>query len=104
MLDAYRLLRRVENRVQMFADAQTHELPDDALARERIALALGFAGATELVAELDRHRAVVSDEFKAVMAASENQRGSEGNLVLGQPVAARRRRGRSTPGICRRRL
>jgi len=77
LLDAYRLLRRVENRVQMFADAQTHELPDDALARERIALALGFAGATELVAELDRHRAVVSDEFKAVMAASENQRGSE---------------------------
>ena len=33
---AYRFLRRVENRVQMLRDEQTHELPDDADQRERI--------------------------------------------------------------------
>jgi len=40
---AYRFLRRLENRVQMFADQQTHEIPADARTRERVALALGHA-------------------------------------------------------------
>ncbi|HEU0277950.1 MAG TPA: bifunctional [glutamate--ammonia ligase]-adenylyl-L-tyrosine phosphorylase/[glutamate--ammonia-ligase] adenylyltransferase [Rhodanobacteraceae bacterium] len=38
---AYLFLRRLENRVQMFGDRQTHALPTDALARARIARALG---------------------------------------------------------------
>ena len=39
--EAYLFLRRVENRVQMLRDAQTHDIPEDALSRERIALGLG---------------------------------------------------------------
>lgn len=74
LLEAYRLLRRVENRAQMFADAQTHELPEEALARERVALALGFSDAGALETELNRHRGLVSDEFKSVMAASDTGR------------------------------
>jgi [glutamine synthetase] adenylyltransferase / [glutamine synthetase]-adenylyl-L-tyrosine phosphorylase len=36
---AYVYLRRLENRLQMIGDAQVHSLPEDALTRERIALA-----------------------------------------------------------------
>ena len=34
---AYQFLRRVEHRLQMVADEQTHALPDDAEAVERFA-------------------------------------------------------------------
>ncbi|MEO8461016.1 MAG: bifunctional [glutamate--ammonia ligase]-adenylyl-L-tyrosine phosphorylase/[glutamate--ammonia-ligase] adenylyltransferase, partial [Dokdonella sp.] len=66
--EAYRFLRRVENRLQMFADQQTHDVPDDARICLRIALALGYADWPALQVELDRHRAAVSEEFDAVMA------------------------------------
>jgi glutamate-ammonia-ligase adenylyltransferase len=65
--EAYVFLRRLENRVQMLRDAQTHDIPDDALSRERIALGLGHAGWGELEAELAAHRAVVGEEFAAVL-------------------------------------
>ncbi|WP_348760954.1 bifunctional [glutamate--ammonia ligase]-adenylyl-L-tyrosine phosphorylase/[glutamate--ammonia-ligase] adenylyltransferase [uncultured Salinisphaera sp.] len=42
-LDAdYVTLRRLENRLQMVDDQQTHDLPDDEVARERIARAMGY--------------------------------------------------------------
>ncbi|HET6805948.1 MAG TPA: bifunctional [glutamate--ammonia ligase]-adenylyl-L-tyrosine phosphorylase/[glutamate--ammonia-ligase] adenylyltransferase [Frateuria sp.] len=65
--EAYRCLRRVENRVQMLRDAQTHDLPEDALSRERIARGLGHGHWEALEAELARHRAVVSEDFASVL-------------------------------------
>lgn len=75
--EAYRFLRRLENRVQMFADQQTHDLPADELQRDRMALALGYARWHQLVEELDRHRALVSAEFDAIMAPARRQRSSK---------------------------
>lgn len=65
---AYRFLRRLENRVQMFADQQTHDLPADPLLRERLALALGYAGWQPLADELHLHRSAVAEEFDTLMA------------------------------------
>ena len=65
--EAYVFLRRAENRVQMLRDAQTHDIPDDALSRERIALGLGHVSWDELAEVLARHRAVVSEEFAQVL-------------------------------------
>jgi glutamate-ammonia-ligase adenylyltransferase len=65
--DAYRCLRRVENRVQMLRDAQTHDIPDDALSRERIARGLGHEHWEALEAELAHHRGIVSEEFASVL-------------------------------------
>jgi glutamate-ammonia-ligase adenylyltransferase len=65
--DAYQFLRRLENRVQMLRDAQTHDIPDDALSRERIALGLGHPDWRTLEATLAHHRAHVSEEFAAVL-------------------------------------
>ncbi|MFC4821972.1 bifunctional [glutamate--ammonia ligase]-adenylyl-L-tyrosine phosphorylase/[glutamate--ammonia-ligase] adenylyltransferase [Dokdonella ginsengisoli] len=65
---AYRFLRRLENRVQMFADQQTHEIPADAAIRERFALALDRDGWPALERELQEHRAAVAEEFGSLMA------------------------------------
>jgi len=65
---AYLLLRRVENRVQMFRDEQTHALPNELEARARITQALGYANVEALMVELARARADVAAIFAEVMA------------------------------------
>jgi len=65
---AYLLLRRVENRVQMFRDEQTHALPAEVEARARLAQALGYTNVEALMAELARARADVAAIFAEVMA------------------------------------
>ncbi|MEX0833756.1 MAG: hypothetical protein WD276_07805 [Actinomycetota bacterium] len=51
---AYRFLRRLEHRLQIVRDLQTHELPAEPEARLRIARSLGLVGPDELQAEYDR--------------------------------------------------
>ena len=65
---AYEFLRRVENRVQMFDDEQTHALPRDADKAQRIAAALGFADLPALQAALDQQRRIVAGHFAALFA------------------------------------
>ncbi|GAA0906811.1 bifunctional [glutamate--ammonia ligase]-adenylyl-L-tyrosine phosphorylase/[glutamate--ammonia-ligase] adenylyltransferase [Rothia nasimurium] len=65
--EAYVFLRRLENRVQMLRDAQTHDIPDDDLTRERLALGLDYASWHDLERELTKHREAVSSEFAAVL-------------------------------------
>lgn len=71
--EAYLLLRRVENRVQMLRDAQTHDIPDDALSRERIALSLDYADWETLNHALATQRAIVSEDFAAVLMPQHGQ-------------------------------
>jgi glutamate-ammonia-ligase adenylyltransferase len=78
--EAYRFLRRVENRVQMFADQQVHDVPAEDEARLRLALGLGHPDWAAFKTELDRQRAVVAEEFDAVMAPARRAPGA--------PVAA----------------
>jgi glutamate-ammonia-ligase adenylyltransferase len=66
---AYLFLRRIENRLQMMGDAQTHTIPSDPLARERIGTAMGFRSWEICAAELDLHRARVTRAFQEVMFA-----------------------------------
>ncbi|MEO8012499.1 MAG: bifunctional [glutamate--ammonia ligase]-adenylyl-L-tyrosine phosphorylase/[glutamate--ammonia-ligase] adenylyltransferase [Dokdonella sp.] len=77
--EAYCFLRRLENRVQMFADQQTHDLPADAFVRERLALSLGYREWPALIGQLDLHRGVVSDEFNTVMAPERRARSTAQN-------------------------
>ncbi len=66
--EAYRLLRRVENRVQMLGDAQTHALPADGLVRARVAWGLGYADAAALEVTVDHARAQVGALFAPILA------------------------------------
>ena len=64
---AYRFLRRLENRVQMLADAQAHVLPGDPLTRLRIARGLDYPDSDALQRDLDEHRNVVSEAFAGLL-------------------------------------
>ena len=66
---AYHVLRRVENRLQMVAEGQVHELPRDDAGRERLALAMQEADWAALRTRLDDVRAVVQRHFAAVVAS-----------------------------------
>jgi glutamate-ammonia-ligase adenylyltransferase len=69
LLAAYRFLRRVENRLQMEDERQTHALPSQAAARERLARTL-FPGAGALArfdARLDAVRSAVRARFEALV-------------------------------------
>jgi len=74
--EAYVFLRRLENRVQMLRDAQTHDLPDDTLSRERLALSLDYPAWAPLAEELARHREIVAAEFAAVLMPEGGARAS----------------------------
>ncbi|NUO78224.1 MAG: bifunctional [glutamate--ammonia ligase]-adenylyl-L-tyrosine phosphorylase/[glutamate--ammonia-ligase] adenylyltransferase [Lysobacter sp.] len=68
LIDDYRYLRRLENRLQMLRDAQTHALPESDGDRARIAHGLGYADWEQLRAALDERRARVTAEFDALLA------------------------------------
>lgn len=53
LADAYRFLRRIEHRLQMVRDLQTHDLPPDRRARTTLARSLGLADADALAARYE---------------------------------------------------
>jgi glutamate-ammonia-ligase adenylyltransferase len=57
---AYCFLRQLENRMQMFDDQQTHDLPENTTQQMRIAATMGFTDWDALVAQLQLHRDQVS--------------------------------------------
>ena len=72
LLAAYRFLRRLEHRLQMAGERQTHLLPYEHRARLAIARACGFATADDPLAVFDAtlagHRARVAEVFEAFFA------------------------------------
>jgi glutamate-ammonia-ligase adenylyltransferase len=65
--ECYDFLRRVENRLQMLDDAQTHSLPEDDSGRERLAVAMGLDGWPALQHALEAVRGRVSAQFRDVV-------------------------------------
>lgn len=61
--EAYCFLRRLENRMQMFADEQTHDLPQDPQRQRRIAATLNFIDWDALLESLRYHRDQVRSCF-----------------------------------------
>jgi glutamate-ammonia-ligase adenylyltransferase len=80
---AYFFLRRLENRLQMLADQQTHTVPADPLTRERIAGSMGFRNWETCAAELDLHRARVTRAFKEVIFSRTDAASAEAPGVNG---------------------
>jgi glutamate-ammonia-ligase adenylyltransferase len=66
---AYRLLRRVEHRLQIDAERQTHSIPTDPAKRERLARSLGFPGTDAFLAELRQTMTSVREIFVRVVAS-----------------------------------
>ncbi len=65
--ESYIFLRRVENRLQAYRDQQTHDIPEGASDRRRLAWAMGYPEASAFMAALDRHRRFVHDQFATLL-------------------------------------
>ena len=59
LADSYRFLRRLEHRLQMVRDLQTHELPADRRALGPLARAMGLRDADHLRQEFERHTSLI---------------------------------------------
>ncbi|MGH8231727.1 MAG: bifunctional [glutamate--ammonia ligase]-adenylyl-L-tyrosine phosphorylase/[glutamate--ammonia-ligase] adenylyltransferase, partial [Steroidobacteraceae bacterium] len=64
---AYVFLRRLENRLQMRADQQLHQLPEEPLQRELLAASMGCADWSELADDIERHRSQIAAQFRAIV-------------------------------------
>jgi glutamate-ammonia-ligase adenylyltransferase len=76
---AYLYLRQVENRLQMYADEQTHSLPSDSLRRARLLAGLGLEHWSQLQSALAIERAFVADCFAALVLAGAGDREAPRN-------------------------
>ncbi|MDJ0810078.1 MAG: bifunctional [glutamate--ammonia ligase]-adenylyl-L-tyrosine phosphorylase/[glutamate--ammonia-ligase] adenylyltransferase [Desulfobacterales bacterium] len=68
---AYVFLRRVEHRLQAFADQQTHRLPTEALERTRLGRSMDFDDTRAFEQALDQHRDWVHRQFATLLAAED---------------------------------
>ena len=66
--EAYVFLRNLEHRLMYVEDAQTQELPTSDAAKARIATAMGFAGWTQFIEQLNLYRARVQQYFDATFS------------------------------------
>ena len=64
---AYVFLRRLENRLQMRADQQLHQLPEEPVARERLAASMKFDSWAPLRDAIDAHRHAVAARFREIV-------------------------------------
>jgi len=82
--EAYAFLRRVENRLQELADQQTHLLPRDGAARDRLARSMGFGDWSAFARTLGQHRGAVREQFDQVLGGevSDHPVDPAGSLLL----------------------
>ncbi|MFI4948601.1 MAG: bifunctional [glutamine synthetase] adenylyltransferase/[glutamine synthetase]-adenylyl-L-tyrosine phosphorylase [Alphaproteobacteria bacterium] len=81
LIDDYRFLRRVEHRLQMAEDAQTHRLPADPDGIAGLANFLGVPGRDHFAAELRAHLGSVEKHYAELFEEAPSLSGP-GNLVF----------------------
>jgi glutamate-ammonia-ligase adenylyltransferase len=81
LIDDYRFLRRLEHRLQMVEDAQTHVLPDDRAGIARIGVFLGYSQPDGFVADLLGHLTSVERHYAELFEQAPSL-SARGNLVF----------------------
>jgi [glutamine synthetase] adenylyltransferase / [glutamine synthetase]-adenylyl-L-tyrosine phosphorylase len=71
--DAYRFLRRVEHRLQIEAEQQTHTVPDEPDPLSRLAHSLRFSSASDFTAALHNRMGLVRPIFQRIISESPAQ-------------------------------
>jgi glutamate-ammonia-ligase adenylyltransferase len=82
MTEAYRFLRNVEHRIQMVADEQSHVVPADPKAAERIARMMGFAGLAAFSKALEKRLMTVQGHYARLFEHAPQLSSGSGNLVF----------------------
>ena len=79
---AYRFLRQLEHRLQMINGQQTHQLPTDAQALERLARFAGFADRAHMDAEVRKVLHTVQKHYAALFEEAPALATETGSLVF----------------------
>jgi len=74
---SYDFLRRLENRLQMYSDAQTHLLPEGEEQQSSMALAMNFDNWNSLLLACDEHRQFVQNAFSQLLHESAADEGED---------------------------
>lgn len=84
---AYVFLRRLEHRIQVWEDQQTHYLPEDDDARSRLASSMVNPEQTQdqaaFLRELDQHQAAVAQYFETAFVLDDAARLDNASLPIG---------------------
>jgi glutamate-ammonia-ligase adenylyltransferase len=86
LVASYRVLRDVENRIQMMDDAQTHDLPDDPVGQAALAVAMGDPDWGALISRLEQHRDAVAGTFSRLVV--DPRANTEAEMPLATWIAA----------------
>ncbi|WP_289019865.1 bifunctional [glutamate--ammonia ligase]-adenylyl-L-tyrosine phosphorylase/[glutamate--ammonia-ligase] adenylyltransferase [Desulfobacter postgatei] len=70
---AYHFLRLVENRLQAYQDRQTHDIPDNPVQRQILALSMGYVDEDAFYAELSRIQGVVHKHFSRLLVQADDE-------------------------------
>ncbi len=82
LIEAYGFLRRVEHRLQMVHDQQTHELPSDEAGLAAIATFLGYDGPGAFQKDLLERLRCVEGHYARLFEEAPSLAGPGGNLVF----------------------
>ncbi|MBX2804717.1 MAG: bifunctional [glutamine synthetase] adenylyltransferase/[glutamine synthetase]-adenylyl-L-tyrosine phosphorylase [Hyphomicrobiales bacterium] len=84
MAEAYRFLRKIEHRLQMLDDEQTHSLPAKADKFERIARFSGYETGADLSRAVRAHLEIVQRHYASLFedVPGLSREGTQGNLVF----------------------
>lgn len=80
--EAYRYLRRLEHRLQMIADEQTHDMPSDEAGLQRVAKFSGYADVAALSADLVRVLETVERHYAGLFENAPELTRSGSNMVF----------------------
>jgi glutamate-ammonia-ligase adenylyltransferase len=81
LIPAYWFLRKLENRLQMLRDMQTHVLPDDEFSQQRICLAMNVQDWDRLIEQLSFHQNAVDDVFQNLITAESEEHEVKASAV-----------------------
>ncbi|QWE10314.1 bifunctional [glutamate--ammonia ligase]-adenylyl-L-tyrosine phosphorylase/[glutamate--ammonia-ligase] adenylyltransferase [Polynucleobacter sp. es-EL-1] len=85
--NAYVFLRRLEHRIQIWEDQQTHYLPEDDAARTRLGMSMGnleyAPEQSAFISELERHQTAVAQLFGKAFSLDDSARLDNASLPAG---------------------
>lgn len=77
--DAYFFLRRTEHRLQEYSDQQTHRIPAETDARERLSAAMGYSDSRDFYRELSENMERVHTHFNTLLENAHTSQNSVSN-------------------------
>ena len=80
--EGYAFLRRLEHRLQIWNDEQTHRFPADPLVRQRLAVSMGFSQSEALISALNGHQTAVKNCFQRLFVPTVEPSESSVYLLL----------------------